>query len=303
LKVQHIVYYDHIYSSIKSMDLSKDLMLVLPHELLSSILDFLDVSSIFSLSATCKNYANCKMICERFNSNSLTTICLDTIINGHIDLFKWLVSPDKIKCSSDHETTIFVENAIMHRQLSILEYLCGNGCLLDKKQYCKNAVEYNHLKILKYLHEHECPFEETTLCLTAASAGSLEIIQYLREKGYVWNFYSNMDDVCHCAAEGGHLEVLKYLHENGCEWDKWSCREAAEHGHLEILKYLHENGCPWNEHVCFGACIGVNEHDQLKILQYLHENGCPWNYNSCEAAVEKGHLKILKYLHENGCSR
>ena len=268
-----------------------ELILHIPYELLTLILNFLDTSSIFSLSVTSKKYVRHRIIRLLLRKKRITSIRFNAISNGYSDLLKWLISSEEVIRIANK---LYTRLAAKEGHLDILVYLYENGCKWDS-QTCLNAVVKDHLEIIKYLRTKFCengwPLG-TVLCMNAAKFGHLEVLKYLHETGCHWN-----DTSCMNAAEFGHLEVLQYLHENGCEWYEDTCVNATKNGHLEVLKYLHENGCFWDEEACYYAA----RFGHLEVLKYLHENGCPWDANVCSQACKSDNLDILKYLHENGC--
>ena len=300
-------------------------LLCLPHELLSLILQFLDISSKFSLNMTYKVLIHLFHVKE-----SLYDIRIDAILNNHTKLFKWLDLLNN-DCTDDtkHELCIV---AAKSDNIEILKYVLNNqtpssyeqfqnillgsatgGSLeitkwldsnrsrydgskaIDSYDVCIKAAENGHLTLLKWLIDNgylNLTFLNATISNSTIKNGHFDIVRYLHENGCHWNEWS-----CTIAAENGHLEILKYLHKNGRSWDRYTCMGAAENGHLEVLKYLHENGCPWDTHSFFPAI----ENGHLNILRYLHENGCHWNVYVCSHAVKNGHFDVVRYLHENGC--
>ena len=205
-------------------------LLSLPHELLILILDFLDTSSIFSLSRTCKRY-----VFHISVNMDILAIHNDAIRNKHTNLFKWLVVD--MTLSPLNNNNYYYYQAANFGCLEILKYLHKHENGYCWNEYvCDRAAANGHLEVIKYLHENGCPWNEYS-CYRAAGNGHLEILKYLHENGCPWD-----SDSCYAAVDNDHLEILKYLHENGCPWDKNAFYSAAENGHLEILKYMYENG-------------------------------------------------------------
>lgn len=239
-------------------------LLIVPYELLSLIINLLNIGSKFSLSRVCNFFVNFLQSCDEL---SYQDVLIDMVCNDNINLFRWL-KPDI--------------NTISSRLA---------------QKYCDKAAETGSLQILKYIHNAES-LKNCRSIIAYAVLGiavykdHLEIVKYLHKDGCHWN-----KTIFGCAAYGGHLEIVKYLHENGCPWDKEVFVHAAYGGHLEILKYLYKNGCPWVS----GACTIAAIDGRLDILKYLHENGYPWKGDECTEAALYNHLEILKYLHENGC--
>jgi len=224
-------------------------MLNLPKELLLLIIDFLDVSSLFALNHTCKNYLQNKTI--KFNLVGVNIVRLNAAKNGYLTIFKWLMP---LKPPSDTKIIhslnckyIYTQIACENGHLDILKYLHENEYSEWYEYKCCNyvrhlniyvssyAAENGHLNILKYLYENGCPWDGYT-CASAAENGHLDALKYLHENGCPWNGY-----VYRCAIEGGHLNTLKYLHDNGCPQSIYEYNIAADRGHLDILEYLHEN--------------------------------------------------------------
>ena len=282
---------------------SCNILLIIPHELLSLVLNFLDISSVFSLKATSKQYKRNKIIrsvCSGFDESFYSTmyrkitigdIRYDTIQNGHTNLLKWLVHENEKRFI----TKRFVDLSIENGHLEIVKYIHKIGIYLNSNSsgYTGTAIVNGQISVLKYLREIGCPMDECAYDY-AAFGGHLEMVQYLYDIDIEC---SRTVDACYYAAKNGHLEVLKCLHRYGFCWNKHVCYAASDNGHLEILKYLHENGCSW-DNKCY---VSAAKRGYLDILKYLHENGCPWNEFTCHCATANGHLDILQYLHENGC--
>jgi len=266
-----------------------DLILIIPNELFSMILDILDISSIYSLGSTSKKYKQSDLIRLMFDKKldlkefpyptsiarihlkefpyptSIQHIHLDAIFNEHLDLFKWLVTKSEI--SRD---------------------------IVKHFTYIKSAIKNNCLPILKYLYTIKCPWSphSSENFEIAVSNGHINIVKYLWENGCELTHWS-----CYFAAENNHVEVLKYLHEQGCRLGIDSCNVAAKNGGLEVLKYLYANGFTMNK----SACANAAANGQLEVLKYLHENGCPWDDYACEYAAENNRFDVMKYLYENDC--
>ena len=89
-------------SSIQFAMKNHDLLLIIPSELSLLVLNLLDASSVFSLSLTSRTYRRFEIIRVFFSKivhgitydidEIIVKIRIDTIINGHMDLFKCLVS-------------------------------------------------------------------------------------------------------------------------------------------------------------------------------------------------------------------
>ena len=293
--------------------LTIDLLLLIPRELLKLILDFSDISTIFSLSRTSNKYLN--LISSDTN---IKTVRLDSVSNGHCDLFKWLVTNVR------YDSTSFVEHAVKNGRLEILKYLNGtrnrNSCDYLFHYACRDAAANGHLDVLRYLREHFCLWDEYTY-LGAAKGGHLDIIKYLHENkcpsdldGYALKYAATNGDlvmikylheirfpwntrVFQSAAKNGNIEILKYLYKNGCPWNEWAYTGPANKGDIDTIKWLYVKGCPFNEKACAAAADGGH----LEVLQWLHENGFPWNKLTYQVTIDNGHLEILGYLHENGC--
>jgi len=212
----------------------------LPRELILIVLDLLDVSSCYSLSATSKFYA--ALYRYHTTSNRSSTV-LDAVYHRYETLFRWLL-PDEVSIS------VCVKNDI-----------------------CKTAAAVGSLEILKYVHQKQNiyineimtkPNKPFDIIEEAIGNGHLEIVKWCRANGWIWG-----TRLCDCAALNGHFEILQWLVNNGCPMSSSTCANAAENGHIEILKWLHENECDWDETSCDNAAL--NGH--WDILKYLHENG------------------------------
>jgi len=112
-----------------------DLLLVLPPELLSLTLSFVDTVTIFSLSVTARKYSLNKIMqsilfrrfrlicCNEYQDTRvfmyMTKLHLDAITNGYLDLFKWFVSDTNVH--SDIKM-LYIKTAIESDQLEIIKY-------------------------------------------------------------------------------------------------------------------------------------------------------------------------------------
>jgi len=291
-----------------------DILLSIPHELLSLILDFLDVSSIFSLSLTAKKYLHNKIVrmvsfgkFNMLNNNDypnttvyIVSLHLDAVSKGHIDLFKWFTPSDTDMSSSIK--IMYLITAIKFNQLKIVKYFYESGYPRHTIT-CTPAAEYGHLEMLKYLHENGTYWDKWT-CTRAAENGHLEILKYLCENGCPWQ--PDKDTQACFAAKNGHLEVLKYLrtkfNENGFVFDSTTiCYYAISNGHLAILKYLQTEDHK-NRHLFDINCYNIAIRNRyLDIVKYLCENQCPWDIPCFAEAVATGDMEIIKYLYENEC--
>jgi len=213
---------------------------VLPRELLSLVLEFLNVSTIFSLSRSSKGYLNHKVISDCLTKVDMDMIRLDSASNGHLDLLLWLVVDIKI---NNWYNERYISEIVSKGHLAIIKYLHKNGCYISK-YIGSHAAEHGHLAIIKYLHENGFKWDYW-YCSDAARNGHLDVLKYLHENGCPWS-----SDGCYNAARNGHLDILKYLHECGCQWGRDTSGVATSHNQVEIVKYLHENGCPCNKKKC-----------------------------------------------------
>jgi len=265
----------------------------LPRELLTLILDFLDMGSRGSLCIVSKSL----LIKIRPYINN-KTVSTDTVANGHIGLIKWFVSNGYT--SWFHSTRIYCTIAAKYGQKEMLQWLHDNGYSWDHRAF-ECAAENGHLDIMKYLYENRCYRAGDVPLINAATNGHLEVLKWLHTQEYYNSFLGYIkvfiltSRVCTSAVGNGHFEIVKWLHKNQCFWDSDACLSAAENGHLEILKYLHENECHWNKHAYYVAA----KNGHIEILKYLHENKCPWDNWACYYAELNDHHHITKWLHEN----
>lgn len=267
-------------------------LLIIPNELLSLILQFLDISSIFSLRSVSKKYKLNNVIHSHLKGiqsiQSIRCIHLDAISNGHLDLFKWFV--DKNEVTPEMATDeAYLRSAIENNHLHILQYLHTNGCFWNSSSpdYFDLAVGNGHIEIVKYLYENGCKWSIWSSYL-AATKNHLEVLKYLYKKiGYSPNI-----NPCSATAENGHLEVLKYLYENGYEMNVWNCAYAARGGQLDVLKYLHENGCPWDKNACDFAVT----YNHWEIMKYLYENECPGSKEMYELGVNTYGAEVIENM-------
>ena len=131
-----------------------DLPSNLPKELLMIIIFFLDRSSCFSLRCVSKFYKRLISI------NTKNDIMIDSIVNGHTDLYKWLMPKAKIYLLSSHLI----------------------------KEHCKIAASLGHFEILKYIAKDnwDCMYC-TDILAEAAGNGKIHIVKWLIHNGCRWN--------------------------------------------------------------------------------------------------------------------
>lgn len=298
-----------------------DFVSILPCELLSLMIQFLDVSSKYSLSCASTFYAqlNDKMMYQDDDftpiiiyvfslSKKKDIVAMNAISNGYTNLFKWLMV--SFICSLPNlYAKIFCNNAAISGSLDILKYIHENGMLNTRSlSFGVEAVKGGNLETVKWLYKIGCP-----LCVDgytyAAKHGHLEILKWLyqnnQNKQNKCAWYTTY--ICESAAEGGHLDVLKWLRSKVDEryWNSSVCNSAAANGHLEVLKYLrtefYKNGCPLDKLTCSYAAKGGH----FDVLKWLHQNGWYWDEWTCRNAAKGGHFDILNWLRtefcKNGC--
>jgi len=146
-------------------------LLSIPRELLSLILNLLNMSSIFSLCVSGKKYRESKVIGSHIDINiSVVHLHLDTISNKHVGMFRWFVPQNKITQVS-HE--IYTNVSIRKGCLDILKYLHKHGCPLTKS-HIEIAVETGDLEIVKYLYKNSSKFHlDKTILLNFFSVYNL----------------------------------------------------------------------------------------------------------------------------------
>ena len=305
----------------------------LPLELTSIIVGFLDISSKFSLSRTCRKFTRFLLI-----ENSLNNVIINSITNGYTEIFVWLINRRKdLIC---HNSKYYCTEAAKSGSFDILKYIYANELLFDavmiRAPDVSCAASMNgHFDILKWLLQNKCRRVDDNIFSGAAIHGRIDILEYLLENGYrcgntvfikaaasgqikvlewfrtrlgfskkrgcKWNvrLYRENVRLYSEAAINGHLEVVKWLYVNGCPYNRETGGFAASNGHINILEWILETiDDPWRDtHACSYATKG----NQFEILKWLRMNGCPWNRHTCENAAQNNNLKILKWLHENGC--
>jgi len=270
-----------------------DYLSIIPCELFTMILHFLDNSTTFSLYLTCKRYAYQKTIHTLLGEWLLEAKkALNIMPNAKIGSYTYMdIFPSNMK--------IIHNNAVYHGHIDLFKWLVPtNEVESTDALYTNTAAWYGRLDILKYLHENGCPWTGLA-CYFAAQYDHLEMLKYLHENGCQWDTH-----IYGIAGKKGHLEIVKYLYENDCPWDASTCKSAVTYGSLEIVKYLHtkfiEDSRPWSLWDCF-RCKDAIVAGRLEILKYLHENGFPIDESSCNLAVANGHFEVFEWLRENGC--
>ncbi|TYZ69250.1 hypothetical protein PybrP1_000758 [[Pythium] brassicae (nom. inval.)] len=223
-------------------------------------------------------------------------ILLSAILNGHIDVARFLVD-------NDYQLVEGINVSYSQRciDLKMLTWLQSRGLTDGSTGWTDKAAEAGRLDVLQWLDANMPDDRGTTRAMDeAACNGHFEVVKWL---------HANRQEGCTSraidkAALGGHLDVVKWLHENrqeGCTTGAMD--NAAANNHLDVVKWLHENrqeGCTTS------AMDGAATYDHLDVVQWLHKNrqeGC--TTDAMDGAAANGYLRVVKWLHENrseGCT-
>lgn len=221
---------------------------------------------------------------------------------GDVALIKWLVSRmHETKWGEIDEVTthLILQNAVLSRNLKMLQYLTGLGfCISPTASAIVTATRIGDTEMVKEIltaYAKQPPVREISVAAyrEAAARGDRQLFELLIDglADHEW------DDECitTAAAKKGSLEILKFCNERGIPWDETACSTAAEYGHLEVLKYLHENGCFRDENdACFRAALDGHLH----VLKWAHEEmGYSWNFAEClSAAEDHQHDAVVRWM-------
>jgi len=302
----------------------RDLISNLLPELLTLIVQFLDIATQFS-------FGNVSQLFVKYNENSISyNIIFVAISNQYTDLLKLLLPISKLNSISDEYTqqrlcidaaksnsfeilkymldlnnrpywsstlvSDVLNSAVRVGNLEMVKWLYSNGCTSDVFT-CANATEQGHLEVLQYLHENGCPLTRFTM-YHATIHNKIDILEYLHS-----NDCPGERDVCVTAVRNSQFEVLKWFNEKGFSLGNKACEYAVENNRLDVLTWLREIGCDWDS----TAYVNAINNDRMDIVQYLHENNCPWSdqvFNHIDRlniydVVDK-RFEILEWLHKNG---
>jgi len=211
--------------------------------------------------------------------------------NGHYDIVKYLFEVHHMDCSYDAIDWICEMN-----NLELMIYLFD---VQNKK--CTDATvniacTKGHIDILKYLLEIRNEKYTDLAIKNACIHGHLDIIKYLFEKHYV-NHTNNFVDIVNISIRYGYLDIVKYLfevHHKDCSDDVID--DVCKYGHLDVIKYLFEV----QHKKCTKSSIYHASHEgHFVVIKYLLEKYDElYTDNILFAASYNGHMDIIKYLIE-----
>jgi ankyrin repeat protein len=150
----------------------------------------------------------------RMEKVEFITILFQSIDNGHLHIFKYLIEKYEVNINIDN--CYLLIRGIKSGHLDIVKYIVEKGAdihVLDNYALQLSA-EYNHIEIFKYLIERGADiysYADYILLLSAAN-GHLEFVKYLVEQGANIHAYGN--GALRRSSINGHLEVVKYLIEH-----------------------------------------------------------------------------------------
>jgi ankyrin repeat protein len=236
----------------------------------------------------------CTIHNDAFYENDILHALFISIINGNIEITKFLLERDNIDDSI--RATLFFGARSGHIEIVKM--------LLTK---CVDINTNNYINAL----------------FISAKYGHLEVVKILLESGM--NIYSNNNHILYLSARNGHLELVNFLLESGLKFDnsyytahiielynrpslifratkhiyessgedsqllqkldiyttKQDCielmKEAIERRDLEIIRYLYYNHIDYPKNIMvlaiLNSCTPYNNfsyEDNLEILNYLH---------------------------------
>lgn len=212
----------------------------LPAELLQLIVDQLDHSSYYHLSASCR---------------SLYEILLSTEFIKHRILLHWPMwisfaktstredfSQLSIISSSENEINCAVDNnfrPIVRYLIIVYTTPKTNKRLIEDN--INRLIQHDYYAELMYLNRRGLQFTDN-MAMIAAKKGLLHILKYMEVCGLIIESYM-MDQ----AAAYGHLAILHYF---GCPRDNlplviataYGAKKAINNGHRDVVDYLAAQG-------------------------------------------------------------
>lgn len=115
--------------------------------------------------------------------------------------------------------------------MSVLRYLCQNGCPLDPGVPEAAAAAAGFVNVLRYLHAQICEPDDDALT-AAARHGRVKCTRFCREiAGVPWTTRPTI-----AAAAQGRLDSMQYAYANGCRPDDAVCVVAAIDGQTECFE-------------------------------------------------------------------
>ena len=191
---------------------------------------------------------------------------------GHLGVFQWLRSPERI-----------------------------HGPCPWNDRTCAEAAKNNRLPLLEWARAQEppCPWN-VAACALAAQHGHQNVLQWMRAQDppCPWN-----EKVCAQAAWGDKLPTLKWLREQDppCPWNENTCTYAARNGNLVALQWLRAQNppCPWGPNIYKHAVVGKH----LNVIKWLRAQTppCQWDTSACEMAIDLGLIGMVEALVSMGC--
>lgn len=176
-------------------------LISLPMDIHRSIMQYLDVFTLFILRSTCRHYHG--VIPQQ---HVIMDMCISHDRIPLVDYMRELRYP---------WTETVCRRVIECGYLDMLKYLHVHGCPLEDRA-SDIAAKNGHNTVLGYLHQHGCPWDERTSAI-AAKYGQLETVRYLYSHDCAWN-YTAYDYAC----DNYHLDVLEYLQREECPWNNWT---------------------------------------------------------------------------------
>jgi len=183
---------------------------------------------------------------------------INTIINGHLNVLKWLVGKTRILFPTQSIVTFASANG----HINILEWLGSKGIPFYLKG-ANSAAENGHINVLDWLEQRGVLPDKFTIARVAKN-GHVNVLDWLEARnilpsnniGYIENTdvldwleqrqllpritYAWQTNSIATAIQHGNLSRLQWLERRGIQPTKYVANIAVEFGRIEILEWLKE---------------------------------------------------------------
>jgi hypothetical protein len=294
---------------------TKDILSYLIH-------NYLDYSSIFVLSRTCKLlYSEVKKESDLFTTWKYRLeekIINDIFSNGYIKTLEWIVKYIKrkffflkekrhFKSTFDKGLPTWLDFAASKGHLNIVQFYLENF-KISKKDFstCELAAESGNFELIKLLRKEQFPWDYKT-CKKAALNGHFEILKWAIENSCIIN-----PKVLLASYNSGKLEISNFvetkllksydlpnLFKSDIIFFSKAFYASVRGGNLDIVKYIFNFRNSW-KNLDLTCHIAAGE-GYIHIIEWAIKNGLSWNSEIYDFAARCGKMEVLIYLFQNGC--
>ena len=289
---------------------------ILPDDLWTKILTYLDPNARFAFASTCSQFRRCcarhrdELDDELAKVRYLTTRsreCLAPEFPATEGWCRWVSSTIGLRDREGRERRFATDMAASRGFLGVLREWrrrAARGKRIERlaeplwdSRTLQVAAFGGHLEVLRWLDGRDglC-VDESTFAAAARSADNFRVLSWLRDRRRCpWS-----EETCSAAAECGNLGVLKWLRSGEeaerCPWDEWTCFEAAIAGQVDCLSWLLRHGCPHDRSTLIADAAFAG---RVEVVRLLAEAGAGRLGDEVMArAAQGGSIRVLRWLRE-----